>query len=272
MTEDLSKAIARSAQLFMEQVKPHLLKEWKGEIVSIEEQSENPLAEIFDRGAASDVILSYFKTQGPILTIASRIGFCKSEAGKKRPGAFDTDFTLRCSYITPEGNIGFDCELEKLLRAANCLKQSIPVVMPFYYVRARMLQTEGEPDTLYDFAVVETQRLLEVIVDPARLNWHEAKNQISTSCEPIELFRGRRVAGIEFTKADKRGFVYIKLEYLEECGVPYFYKRVFGDQSRLNGSLFVGPPGDETSSPVVEEPKSEQVTVAPSQTRTTRRL
>lgn len=232
MTDNVAESIKRSGLIFEEHLKAHLCRDWGDELTSIESAASSPLAEVFDKGASSDVVLSYLKTQGPTLTFVTRMGFAKHEpAGTKTNfQMYEMDFTFRCSYLDRKGSLRFDCELEKLLKSASYIQRGISVVMPFYYVKARILEVGPDKFMLYDYAVAETQRLLEIIRRKDGVNWKELKTRIgpegSVNGQPL----GRLDCGLNFNKKDQKGFVYLKLSCLEAFGIPYFYKRFAGDQ------------------------------------------
>ena len=250
MSESVSKIIANNAKLFDEQLKPELAKYWGGVMLSIEGQSDSALADIFDRGGSSDLILSYLKTKGPTLTVASRFAFSKPDTdGQTNFVKYDLDFTFRCSYLKHEGEIGFDCELEKLIKSFNLIAQGIPVIVPFYYVKARFLTISPDQFKLYDYAIAETRNLIDAVTGANGINWSESRKRITYEFmkDPKNLQGNKQGCGINFNKIDKKGFAYINLKHLSSAEVPFLYVWPHGNQLRLHGDFFRKPTPPNTS-------------------------
>lgn len=273
MTDDVAKALERNASLFETHLKPLLLREWGGDIVSLEGLASNPLAELFDKATSSDLILSYVKTKGPTVTVAIRMAFSKPEDGSLRSvkfSAWDLDFTFRCSYPDSSKKVGFDCELEKLLCAQTFNENQIQAVFPFLYVKARFAELPSG-FRLYDYSVVETRCVLEILKSPTAFDWYGRKQRWVGAGKPMDADRtvhdefNRTIAGIRFNSSDGKGFVFLTLKFLERHGVPYLYRRTYGDQSRIDGSLFtnrVAPSSkamEMAAPPVVAEPPVRRV-------------
>jgi len=168
-----------------------------------------------DQFASSDIIVR-FQENGALYVAASRILYNEVSNCNLYPPSPTLRNSVNGSYE--------NTELNKLYRAVQLFDQGSPVILPRYLCYARVYPKEA-PTAVYDLLAIETIPLIKHVFSSSGLNLPELRRKQETEKEKV-LFDEKLpwAAGIQINSPNT--FLFMGVRYLEQCGLPYLYKKL----------------------------------------------